>query len=109
MLSPSAKTGLRSVMVMGASGTGASSPSIAARGRHLDDQPSVSPSHRCQPRAQPESFFTIPHFDGCLGVLVQLKTVTERRLREALLDGWLACAPPHLARAYIEQRTARGR
>jgi hypothetical protein len=59
--------------------------------------------------ANPKAFFTIPHFDGYAAVLIQLKTVTKRPLREALLDGWLACAPPPLADAYIRQTTARRR
>jgi hypothetical protein len=57
--------------------------------------------------AQPKSFFTIPHFDGYSAVLIQLKTVTKRAVRDAIIDGWLACAPPELANAYIEQHTAR--
>jgi hypothetical protein len=59
--------------------------------------------------AQPKSFFTIPHFDGYSAVLIHLRTVTKRALREALVDGWLACAPPHLASAYIEQKAVRRR
>jgi hypothetical protein len=59
--------------------------------------------------AQPKSFFTIPHFDGYSAVLIHLRTVTKRALREALVDGWLACAPPHLANAYIEQKAVRRR
>jgi hypothetical protein len=55
--------------------------------------------------AQPEAFFTIPHFDGYPAVLIQLKKVTKRALREALLDGWLAVAPANLAEEYM----ARGR
>ena len=53
--------------------------------------------------AQPKAFFTIPHFDGYAAVLVQLKAVTKRALREALVDGWLACAPPKLAEDYISE------
>ncbi len=52
--------------------------------------------------AQPKAFFTIPHFDGYSAVLIQLKKVTKRALREALLDGWLACAPPRLAEQFLE-------
>ena len=53
--------------------------------------------------AQPASFFTIPHFDGYAAVLIQLKKVTKRAVREAIIDGWLACAPPALAKAYLER------
>jgi hypothetical protein len=59
--------------------------------------------------AQPKAFFTIPHFDGYPAVLIQLKAVTKRALREALVDGWLACAPPDLAEVYMARRTARRR
>lgn len=53
--------------------------------------------------AQPSSFFTIPHFDGYAAVLIQLKKVTRRAVREAIIDGWLACAPSALAKAYLER------
>jgi hypothetical protein len=39
-------------------------------------------------------FFTIPHFDGYSAVLIQLRVVAARPLRESIVDGWLACAPP---------------
>jgi hypothetical protein len=51
--------------------------------------------------AQHKGFFTIPHFDGYPAVLIQLRTVGKRALREAILDGWLACAPPQLTDAYV--------
>ena len=47
--------------------------------------------------AQPVAFFTIPHFDGYAAVLIQLRVAGKRRVREALVDGWLAAAPPALA------------
>jgi hypothetical protein len=53
--------------------------------------------------AQPKAFFTIPHFDGYSAVLIQLKAVTKKVLREAILDGWLACAPPKLADKYLQR------
>jgi hypothetical protein len=59
--------------------------------------------------AQPKAFFTIPHFDGYSAVLIQLNVVTKRALREALVDGWLACAPERLANEFIAQRAARRR
>lgn len=57
--------------------------------------------------AEPRSFFTIPHFDGYAAVLIQLKTVTKRALRDAILDGWLACAPPRLAEEHLRQARSR--
>ena len=53
--------------------------------------------------AQPRAFFTIPHFDGYSAVLIQLKKVGKRALREAILDGWLACAPANLTDEYVKR------
>ena len=53
--------------------------------------------------AQPAAFFTIPHFDGYAAVLIQLRLVSRPALREALLDGWLACAPRRLAEQYLRR------
>ena len=53
--------------------------------------------------ANHKGFFTIPHFDGYPAVLVQLKAVGKRAFREALVDGWLACAPPNLAAEYLKR------
>ena len=50
--------------------------------------------------ARPQALFTIPHFDGYAAVLVRLRTVSAKALRETILDGWLACAPDELARAH---------
>jgi hypothetical protein len=48
-----------------------------------------------------KGFFTIPHFDGHAAVLVQLRTVTKKPLREAIEDAWLAHAPEALARGFL--------
>jgi len=53
--------------------------------------------------AEPNAFFTIPHFEGYAAVLIQLRVVSRKSLRESLLDGWLACAPARLTRAYFDQ------
>jgi hypothetical protein len=57
--------------------------------------------------AQPQGFFTIPHFDGYAAVLIQLQAVTKRPLREAIVDAWLAVAPAEVARAYLGRRRRR--
>jgi hypothetical protein len=54
--------------------------------------------------AQPEAFFTIPHFDGYSAFLIQMRKVSRAALRDALIDGWLACAPPSLAEQYLKHR-----
>jgi hypothetical protein len=51
--------------------------------------------------AKQRGFFTIPHFDGYPAVLLELRRVAMRALRDAILDGWLACAPPALAEEYL--------
>jgi hypothetical protein len=48
-----------------------------------------------------KSFFTIPHFEGYAAVLIQMKTVTKKALRAAVVDAWLAGAPPALADEYF--------
>ena len=53
--------------------------------------------------ANPKGFFTIPHFEGYAAVLVQLKKATKGKVREALVDAWLACAPPELAERFLER------
>jgi hypothetical protein len=71
-------------------------PIVAVRVDDLDEKDAVL-------AAQPKAFFTIPHFDGYAAVLVQLDRVTKKPLREALEDGWLACAPAKLVDAYLHR------
>ena len=52
--------------------------------------------------ANPDAFFTIPHFDGYAAVLIQLKKVRKKALREAVLDAWLACAPDRLTEPFLQ-------
>jgi hypothetical protein len=47
--------------------------------------------------ANTRGVFTIPHFDGHPAVLIGLRTVAAKALKDAIVDGWLACAPPDLA------------
>ena len=53
--------------------------------------------------AYPEAFFTISHFDGYSAVLIQLRKVSALSLREAVTDGWLACAPPALVNQFLNR------
>jgi hypothetical protein len=75
-------------------------PILAIRVSDLGEKEAVLAGH-------PEAFFTIPHFDGYSAVLIQLRLVTAAVLREALVDGWLACAPPTLANRYLVERGQR--
>jgi hypothetical protein len=72
-------------------------PILAVRVSDLDEKEAVLAS-------QTSGFFTIPHFDGYSAVLIHLKSVSKRALREALIDGWLACAPSRLAYTYLERQ-----
>ncbi|HEY0935441.1 MAG TPA: MmcQ/YjbR family DNA-binding protein [Trebonia sp.] len=47
--------------------------------------------------------FTIQHFHGYNAYLVQLDRITPADLREALVDGWLAVAPPQVAERFLAQ------
>ena len=51
--------------------------------------------------ANPKAFFTIPHFDGYSAILIQLRKAPIRALREAIVDGWLACAPTKLTEQFL--------
>ena len=70
-------------------------PILAVRVEDLGEKEAVLAAH-------PDAFFTIPHFDGYAAVLIQMRKVSARDLREALTDGWLACAPPQLAAQYAK-------
>jgi hypothetical protein len=67
-------------------------PILAVRVEDLSEKEAVL-------AANPDIFFTIPHFDGYSAVLIKLTEVSARALRDALTDGWLACAPPALVAA----------
>lgn len=51
--------------------------------------------------AEPDVFFTTPHFDGYPMVLVQLAAIGTAELREVVTDAWLAQAPKTLVTAYL--------
>jgi len=55
-----------------------------------------------------KGFFTIPHFNGYAAILIELKVAGKRAVREAFVDGWLACAPDLVADEFVA-RTSRGR
>ena len=54
--------------------------------------------------AHPGVFFNIQHFKGYPAVLIHLRKVGKRELREALVDGWLAVAPSKLAKEFLASR-----
>lgn len=83
-------------------------------GRFGDDQPPDGPilavrvssldEKDVKLMAQPDTYFTIPHFDGYPGLLVQLSRVGRRELKDAIVDAWLAMAPGRLAKTLSPSR-----
>ena len=73
-------------------------PILAVRVDDLGEKEAVLAAGR-------KGLFTIPHFDGYAAVLVELRTVGQRALREAIVDGWAACTPESLV---TEHRQGRG-
>ena len=69
-----------------------SGPIAAVRVADLSDKEAVLES---TPGA-----FTIPHFDGYAGLLLQLDVVAGDDLAELVRDAWRAMAPPAIARRY---------
>jgi hypothetical protein len=67
---------------------------LAVKVADLHEKEAVLAAHR-------PGVFTIAHFNGFPAVLIQLDEVAERDLREAVVDGWLACAPPKLAERFL--------
>ena len=67
---------------------------LAVRVASLDEKDAVLAVDR-------PGFFTIPHFDGYPGLLIQLAAVAIPDLRAALRDAWLATAPKKLVRDYL--------
>ena len=72
-------------------------PILAVRVEDLIEKEAILQERR-------RGFFTMAHFDGYPALLIQLRTVGTRMLREALTDAWLACAPHTLAERYLARR-----
>jgi hypothetical protein len=47
-------------------------------------------------------FFTTPHFDGYPAILVRLERIALEDLSELVTEAWLARAPKHLVKAYLD-------
>jgi hypothetical protein len=69
-------------------------PILAVRVEDLTEKEAVlAANHR--------GFFTIPHFDGYAAILIQLRVASAQPVRDAIVDGWLACAPPAVASEFV--------
>ena len=69
-------------------------PILAVRVEDLGEKEAVLAANH-------KGFFTIPHFNGYAAILIHLKKVSAKPLREALTDGWLACAPATLTEPFL--------
>lgn len=76
-----------------------SGPILAVRVASLDEKDALLAVER-------PGFFTIPHFDGYPGILIQLDAVEGAALVEAIRAAWLAMAPRRLATEYLRKDAA---
>jgi len=80
-------------------------PILAVNVEDLEEKEAVLAAAR-------RGLFTIEHFNGYPAVLIQLRVVGKRVLRDAIIDGWLASAPAALADQFVAggglRRTSRG-
>ncbi len=51
--------------------------------------------------SEPETCFTIPHFDGYPAVLVRLGEIDPVQLEEMVVEAWIDRAPKRLAAAFL--------
>jgi hypothetical protein len=56
--------------------------------------------------AEPDVFFTTPHFDGYPAVLIRLDRIAVAALEEVVTEAWLARAPKRVAREWLAAREA---
>ncbi|MGY2067832.1 MmcQ/YjbR family DNA-binding protein [Blastococcus sp. SYSU DS0619] len=56
--------------------------------------------------AEPDAFFTTPHFDGYAVVLVRLDRISTEELAELVEDAWRARAPKRLLAESDDRRDA---
>jgi hypothetical protein len=75
---------------------GAEAPGGPVMGARVADEG----EKRALVEAEPDSFFTVHHFDGYPAVLVHLDRIPRDRLAEVITDAWLAVAPKKLVAEY---------
>jgi hypothetical protein len=56
--------------------------------------------------AQPDVYFTTPHFNGYPAVLVRLGVIPLGELEELVVEAWLNRAPVRVAKAYLESSSS---
>jgi hypothetical protein len=53
-------------------------------------------------QAEPDVFFTTPHYDGYPAMLVRLPAISDDELREVLTESWRRVAPKRLVKELDE-------
>jgi hypothetical protein len=56
--------------------------------------------------ADPEIYFTSPHYDGYPGVQIRVENISREELRARLEDAWLIQAPKRLAARLVDDSDA---
>jgi hypothetical protein len=69
-------------------------PIIAIRAEDIQDKMAIL-------AGKPAGAFDIHHFATYPAYLIELALAPEEQVREAITDGWLAVAPPDLAREFL--------
>ena len=54
-------------------------------------------------QSAPKKYFTTPHYDGYPAVLVNLKAIGLRELREVITESWCQKAPAKVLKAFEER------
>jgi hypothetical protein len=52
-------------------------------------------------------FFTTPHFDGYPAVLVRLERISASKLKDLILEAWLARAPKRVVSEFLRRNEQR--
>jgi hypothetical protein len=55
--------------------------------------------------SDPNVFFTTPHFDGYPAVLVQLKKIGLKKLKDIITEAWLGRAQKRVAADFLKRQT----
>ena len=77
-------------------------PILAVNVEDLEEKEAVLAAAR-------RGIFTIQHFDNYPAVLIQLRVVGTRVLRDAIVDAWLVAAPASLADEFVASGGLRRR
>lgn len=54
--------------------------------------------------ADPDVYFTTPHFDGYRAILVILERADMEEIEELIVEGWVDRVPKRLSRPFLEER-----